>query len=138
MSDQDQQIPAATPEAPIQVDPVNAPIPAEPGAELPSWVAPAIGLTIVGLILIFGGLYLWGSLLTPEDLAPLEAPARVNNEPETPRAQADVQVTETMSPSTEIDAIDADLESTQLDSIDADLQAMDAELSEFENQLNTP
>ena len=88
---------------------------------------PIIGVLSLMLILILGGLYMWGGLLAkPAVVAPIEKPI-VNNEPETPRAVADTQILEIMSPSDEISAIEADLESTRLDSLDADLNTMDAE-----------
>jgi hypothetical protein len=61
---------------------------------------------------------------------------RINNEPETVRANADVSILESMSPSDDPALIQADLDATAIDSIDADLQAIDAELSEFESKLD--
>jgi len=83
---------------------------------------------IVVLLLIFGGLYLWGSMLGEQ--VGFNGNAPLNNEPETPRAVADAQILSTMSPSNELDAIEADLMSTNLDLLDADLAAIDAELTE--------
>lgn len=83
-----------------------------------------LGVLILILALILGGLFLWGSMLADKENT---LPAIENNEPETPRAEADAQILETVSTSDELDAIGADLESTNLNSIDADLQAIDNE-----------
>ncbi|HEU4677717.1 MAG TPA: hypothetical protein VFS75_03300 [Candidatus Paceibacterota bacterium] len=84
-----------------------------------------LAILIIVLVIIFGGLYLWGRMLGSEAVAP--API-VNDEPETPRAAADATILDTTSPSDDLDAINADLESTNLESIDADLTAIDGEL----------
>ncbi len=90
-----------------------------------------LGVIIVMLVLILGGLYLWGSTLGP---APLDTndgarpTAEENNEPESNTADAQVQALETVSTSNEIDAIEADLEATNLDAIDMELGTIDAEL----------
>lgn len=90
---------------------------------------PIIGVLSLMLILILGGLYVWGEMLSKESkVVPVEVPI-INNEPETPRAAADTQILEIMSPSDEISAIEADLESTRLDSVDADLNTIDAEFN---------
>lgn len=85
------------------------------------------GLVII-LVLIFTGMYLWGASLAT-DPVPTPAPAIVNNEPETPRAVADQEIFETLSPSDELEAIEADLNSTNFDSLDTDITTIDAELS---------
>ena len=92
-----------------------------------------LGILIVLLVLILGGLYLWGTTLTstPDvQVAPVaERPtAEENNEPESSTADAQVQALETVSTSNEIDAIAADIESTNLDALDAELADIDAEL----------
>lgn len=93
-----------------------------------SHVGPILGVLVVMLVLIFGGLFLWGSMLDKEAEV-LPEPPILNNEPETPRAIADQQILETLSPSDELDAIDADLGSSNFDSIDADMTTIDAELN---------
>ena len=97
-----------------------------------SILGPVLGILIVLLILILGGLYLWGSVLKTQ---PVEIPdpatrptAEENNEPETNNADAQVQALETVSNSDTLDAIEADIESTNLDELDAELNAIDAEL----------
>jgi len=92
-----------------------------------------LGILIVLLVLILGGLYLWGSTLQNVPVTPaapaLERPtAEENNEPESTTADAQVQALETVSISNEIEAIEADIESTNLDALDAELEAIDAEL----------
>jgi hypothetical protein len=86
-----------------------------------------LGILILALALILGGLFFWGSMIN-EQAEPTPEPVIVNNEPETPRAVADQQLFETLSPSDELDAIDADLSSTNLESLDTDIAAIDAEL----------
>ncbi len=88
-----------------------------------------LGTLLILLVVILGGLYIWGSMLVEEPEHEIAKPEIENNEPETPRAEADVQIFDTMSPSTELDAIEADLESTDLDSLDA-------EMTEIENELD--
>ena len=107
----------------------------EPDRELAPWVAPTLGLIIVGIVVGVGLLYLWGSFLKPSDLTQAPAVTRVNNEPETPRALADVQSLQTVSPSDELHAIHADIESTQLDTLDTEVQGMDSEVTAFETKL---
>jgi hypothetical protein len=89
-----------------------------------------LGILVVVLVLIFFGLVVWGGLLnTPTQTVPEIIPI-VNNEPETPRAEADQQILEILSPSDEITAIDADVNSTNLDSLDTDITAIDAEFNQ--------
>ena len=86
-----------------------------------------LGILILALALILGGLYFWGSMLN-EHVEPTPEPVIVNNEPETPRAVADQQLFETLSPSDELDTIEADLSSTNLEALDTDMAAIDAEI----------
>ncbi len=93
-----------------------------------------LGVLIVLLVLILGGLYLWGSTMNPEGLesapeAVQPAPAE-NNEPESTTADAQVQALDIVSTSDEISAIEADIENTDLDELDAELDAIDAEFQE--------
>lgn len=88
---------------------------------------PVLGIIVIVLVLIFGGLYLWGSELRKEE-AMMPQPQIINNEPETPRAEADIEILNTMSPSDDLAAIEADISSTDLDSINADLNTVDAEV----------
>lgn len=90
-----------------------------------SHVGPILGILVMVLVIILGGLYLWGGMLAEKE--PVEQPLIVNNEPETTRATADAEILETLSPSDELEAIEADLTSTNLDSLDTDIPAIDAE-----------
>lgn len=90
-------------------------------------VAPILGVLLIILVLVVGGLYLWGAALTKEG-APIERVVE-NNEPETPRAQADAQILNTVSSSDSLGALEADIMSTNLDSLDAELTAMENELT---------
>lgn len=103
---------------------------------MPTWGAPLIGLIIIALALVIGGLYLFNAAQNTTDTS--VADIRINNEPETPRATADVQILETVSPSDDIDAIIADIESTKLDTIDTEMLIIEAEIAEFENKLLAP
>jgi uncharacterized protein HemX len=93
-----------------------------------SHIAPILGVLLILLVLILGGLYLWGAALT-EEQSTEETRVIPNNEPETTRAQADAEILETVSPSDSLDAIETDIESTNLDSLDAELTTMEAELN---------
>lgn len=86
---------------------------------------PILAILVIILVVLLGGLYLWGNVLRDEQP---QSPNIINNEPETPRSEVDVQILNTMSPSDEIDAIEADLDNTELDSLTAELVAIDAEL----------
>ena len=113
--------------------------------ESPSHLGPILGVLIVLLVLILGGLYLWGSTLMdnaieeaavenlPTTRTPTEIP--VNNEPENANARAEVEALETVSTSDEIEAIEADIDATNLDSLDAELDAIDAELDAALNSI---
>lgn len=92
-------------------------------------VGAILGVLIIILILILGGLYLWGSMLSNSENEARVERTIPNNEPETPRANADKQIMETTSSSNDLDAIYADLESTNLDSLDAELDQIDAEMN---------
>ena len=97
-----------------------------------------IGVLVLVLIVILGGLYLWGNSLktTPGTTTTTTEPTRSgptteipNNEPETDRAEADIQALETMSTSDELSAIEADLDATLLD-LDVELESIDSELNQ--------
>ena len=83
-------------------------------------LGPIIAVLMVLLVAILFGLYLWGSALNEQSNIPIEK-SLVNNEPETPRAVADVQIIETVSSSDSLEAIEADLGSTNLDTVDTEL-----------------
>lgn len=94
--------------------------------EYHSHIAPILGVLLIMLVLILGGLYLWGAALTEEKA--LETRVIENNEPETPRAEADAEILETVSTSDSLEAIEADIESTNLDSLDAEMNEIELEL----------
>ncbi|MFT5036624.1 MAG: hypothetical protein ACI9VM_000186 [Candidatus Azotimanducaceae bacterium] len=104
----------------------------EAAPEKSSILGPILGLLIVVLVLILGGLYLWGNTLKSDTPAPPVAVERPtpeeNNEPESENAEAQVQATQAVSTSDELDAIVADLESTDLESLEAEMNAIEAEL----------
>lgn len=85
---------------------------------------------IIALVLILGGLYLWYlfAFEPMPDLPPERVVPDMPNEPEMQNADAEVRKLNTVSNSTEIDAIEADLESSDFDQLDTELQAIDAEL----------
>lgn len=92
-----------------------------------SHLGPILGVLVIILVLVLAGLYLWGGMLSKEK-AELNERQIINNEPETPRAEADVQILNTLSPSDELDAIEADLDGTNLDGALDDLTTIEAEL----------
>jgi hypothetical protein len=110
----------------------------EPSADVkqsPS-LASVVSLVIIVVVVCVGALYLWGSTLSVDDLidTPVTEPATpANNEPETPRAKADVETLGAMSTSDELGAISADLDSTHVD-LDSDVQAMEAEVTALEGE----
>ncbi len=88
-----------------------------------------LGVLIVVLVIMLGGLYLWGASLSQQETPQIERmPDIVNNEPETPRANADVQMLRTVSSSDELDAIEADIESTNLNTLGSELDEIGREL----------
>lgn len=99
-----------------------------------------LGVLIVVLVLILGGLYIWGTTLqnTPASATSpaVERPTpEENNEPESTNAEADVETMSALSTSDEIDAIEADIDSTNLDGLDAELKDIDTELDAALNGL---
>ncbi len=58
-----------------------------------------LGILILLLILILGGLYLWGAVIERNENQARVERAIPNNEPETTRANTDRQILETTSPS---------------------------------------
>jgi hypothetical protein len=100
----------------------------------PSYTGIVLGVLIIILVLILGGLYLWGEMIQKNQqlLEPVtERPtAEQNNEPESTNAEADVETLQAVSTSNEIDALEADLESTTINELDTDLNAIDAALVE--------
>ena len=90
-------------------------------------LGPILGVLVIVLVLILGGLFLWGGFLAKT--VPPGQPNPINNEPETLRAQTDTQILGTMSPSDDLAAIETDIGSTNLDSLDTDLTAVDNELN---------
>ncbi len=88
-----------------------------------------IAVIFIMLIFVFGGLYMWGTMLKNKPMVPHTETPIINNEPETPRANADIQILETLSPSDEISAIEADLESTNFDALDSELNTIDSEFN---------
>jgi hypothetical protein len=93
-------------------------------------IAPILGALIVILVLILGGLYLWGAMLAEEARTLEEAPPIINDEPETPRAEVDRQIMNTVSSSDDLGAIEADLVGTSLDSLDTELNTLTEELNQ--------
>lgn len=92
-----------------------------------------LGILIVVLVLILGGLYLWGMTMSTESLLEVEntmerPTAEENNEPESSNAEAEVETMGAVSTSNSIEAIEADIESTDLDALDAELNAIETEL----------
>jgi len=89
---------------------------------------PVIAILILVLVVIFGGLYLWGTELRSTEEIPAPERTLPNNEPETPRAVTDKHILDTVSTSKDLDAIYADLHSTNLGSLTHDLDTVLKEL----------
>ncbi len=87
-----------------------------------------IGLSILGIALLIGFFYLWGGLSSRDEVSSFVPP--VNNEPETPRADADIQILRTVSGSDELSSIEADLMSTNLDALDRELELIENDLAD--------
>lgn len=110
----------------------------EENKELGQTVTPKmiLGFVVVFTVVVIGVLYLWGSQLKPSDLVDTEPkPRYTNNEPETPRAKADVQAANVMSSSDEPSAIEADITSTNIEGADTDIESMNAEINTFNAQI---
>jgi len=91
-----------------------------------SHIGPILGVLVIMLVIILGGLYLWGGMLS--NGVGTRTPV-INNEPETPRAQADQEIFGTVSTSDDLAAIEADINNTNFDSLQSDLVTIDAELN---------
>lgn len=85
-----------------------------------------IGLLVIVVVILVCALYLWGSMLNTEEA--FVPPA--NNEPETPRADADVQILKTYSGSDDIQDIETDLGSTDLNELDKELPLIEQDLAQ--------
>lgn len=101
---------------------------------------PLIALLIIIFVVILGGLYLWGSMLTVEDLAPAPQASQTLEQrlplaPEVSQTNTDIQMLGTISTSDDISAIDADIENTKLDALDSELSPMESEVNTFETQV---
>lgn len=97
----------------------------------PSLAGIVLSVLIVLLIMILGGLYMWGTEIqktfrAPEVSIPTARPTSTQNkEPESTNAKATVETLQAMSTSNEISAMQADLESTLIDTNQTDLNAID-------------
>ena len=89
-----------------------------PPAEEKSW-GPIIGSIIIVVIILAGGVYIWGSRL-----APLEENI------ETPDAQT--EALRMQGTSDEVGSIEADLQATNLNDIDAGISDVDAEIQSIQ------
>ena len=89
-----------------------------------------IGLLVIVLVILLCALYLWGALLTRQVEEPVNFMIPSNNEPETPRADADIQILKTVSGSDDLAAIEADLGSTNIDELDKELPLIENDLAQ--------
>jgi len=138
MKQESQQEPIVSDEEMKMPEGYNDPTPGD--SDRTSHLGVILGVLIVLLVLILGGLYLWGatnqaSPVSPTPLVTERPTPEENNEPESTTADAQVQALETVSTSNEIEAIEADIESTTLDELDAELEAIDAELDAALNSI---
>lgn len=91
-------------------------------------VGSILGILVVVLVLILGGLYIWGAMIAKNNASAPVGRTIPNNEPETTRANADRQIMDTTSSSNDLNAIYADLESTNLDTLDNELDQVANEI----------
>ena len=84
-------------------------------------MGPIVGVVIIVIVLIFGGLYFWGSQLSEEKEMTAEEIA----------AQEDTMLIklQEQSASDEIADIEADLNATDLEGLDAELDQIDQDLN---------
>jgi hypothetical protein len=97
------------------------------GYEKKVHTGPVLAVFIIVILLILGGLYLWGASLTKNSILNDALPL-INNEPETPRAIADKQIFEVVSPSDDLNAIEIDIESTNFNILEEDVSTIEVEL----------
>ncbi|MBP9668743.1 MAG: hypothetical protein KBE09_00430 [Candidatus Pacebacteria bacterium] len=109
--------------------PVAAPTPATPtiAPESKGGIGPIVGAVIIIALLIFGGLYFWGTQIEKEQ-TPETLPMILGDQPQVQAAP--VQDNTALSPSDEPAAIEKDADDAymaQLEAdIDADLKAIEA------------
>ncbi len=101
--------------------------------EQPSHLGVILGVLVLVLMLILGGLYLWGrsmqTEMSPVPTQDTERPtAEENNEPESTNAESDVETAAALSPSDELEAIQADIDATRLDTLNQEIPAIEAEI----------
>lgn len=99
----------------------------------PSYLGIILGVLIIILMCILAGLYMWGESLKKNEKPQVGAEstrptAEQNNEPESTNAEADVETLKTLSPSNELDAIEADLGSTQIPEVEPKLTTIDSSI----------
>ena len=99
---------------------------------------PMVGILIIAALLIFGGLYFWGSHLTSDDGEMMDDSAPQSFEVTSSTVEdggtmTDEEFEALFDDSAPTDAVDATLETavddlSDLDTLDAELDALDAEL----------
>lgn len=92
-------------------------------------LGPILAILLIVLVLILGGLYLWGAQLSKKSTIEDVERHRVNDEPETVRAEADTKIFSTVSTSNTLEAIEADLSGTNIDVLDTDMSALENEVT---------
>ena len=102
--------------------------------DAPSYIGMILGILIIILMLLLGGLYLWGETQQknteiPNSTKGTRPTAAENNEPESTNAEAAVETLSAMSTSDELSAIEADLSSTIISDPEAELTSVEAELT---------
>ncbi len=100
----------------------------EPNTSLVS--GPILILLFVILLMLLGGIYYWYTMLMNGQVAstPTRPTIEMNNEPESPTAEARTAATDVVSTSDELDAINADIESTRFDDLEDSFVAIENEL----------
>ena len=102
--------------------------------EQPSHIGVILGVLVLLLMVILGGLYLWGTSMQNQqnlpvvDSTPQRPTAEENNEPESTNAETDVEIDAALSTSDELSAIQADIDSTRMDTLNKEIPAIEAEV----------
>lgn len=87
-----------------------------------STTGPIIGSFIVILLIITGGIYFWGSLITSKKVQIQEKQTQ-----STQTETAEIEKTAKQSNSDDVPAIEADIESTDIDSVDSNFDDIEKE-----------
>ena len=86
-----------------------------------SKVAPMLGVLLIMLVLVLGGLYLWGSMLAEDEM--MEETDQMQTEPMTEETEA-----APVGQSDEVDDLETYVDDTEFDAMDKEFADMEAEM----------